>query len=243
MNIIPKNIPHTPSLDQETSINFYGEWSSPLAEKLQNSWFDAISMNHKLPDWIRFMEGASGKKYRYFINNFIESLDDVRYLEVGTWAGSTTCSALYGNKATAVCVDNWSEFGGPKDLFFANMDKIKSDFINFNFIEDDFNNIDYSAIGKFNVYLYDGDHSEQNQYNGVVKALPALDETFILVVDDWNWQRVRTGTWRAIEDNSLTVLNSIEIKTLQQEVWWAPDLNGPYSDWHNGYFISIITKS
>lgn len=242
MNNIPKNTPHTPSFDQELSIVFSGEWTDPIAEKIQEAWFNSMSMDFKIPDWIRYMDGASGKKYRYFINNLIGSLDDARYLEIGTWAGSTACSALYGNKVKTVCIDNWSEFGGPKDLFFSNIEKVKSSEIDFSFIESDFNAVDYNNIGKFNVYMYDGEHSRENQYKGISNVLPALDDTFLLIVDDWNWERVRSGTFDAISDNSLKIVCSIEIKTLQQEVWWAPDINGPYSDWHNGYFIALIKK-
>lgn len=242
MNIPPKAVPHSPTPDQETMIKFDGAWDSELAVNMQNAWFDAIAMEYKIPDWIRYMEGASGKKYRYFINNFIGSMDDARYLEIGTWAGSTACSALYGNKVKTICVDNWAEFGGPKEAFFSNIEKIKSPDIDFSFIESDFNLIDYTNIGKFNVYMYDGDHSEENQYKGINDVLPALDDTFILVVDDWNWQRVRTGTVNAITDNSIDILCSIEIRTMTQEVWWGPDITGTDSDWHNGYFIAILKK-
>lgn len=242
MNIIPKNSPHFPTQDQEISIVFDGNWSNKLAEKIQNAWFDSMAMQFKIPDWIRYMDGASGKKYRYFINNLIGSIKNARYLEIGTWAGSTACSALYGNKVKTVCVDNWSEFGGPKDIFFNNIEKVKTSDIDFSFIENDFDLIDYNSIGKFNVYMYDGDHSFESQYKGISKVLPALDDTFILIVDDWNWRRVREGTLSAIKDNSLNVICSIEIKTMQQEVSWAPDVIAAYSDWHNGYFISLIKK-
>ena len=242
MNKTPINIPHSPTPDQETSIIFGGEWDSDLSVKLQDAWFRSISMDFKIPDWIRYMEGASGKKYRYFINNLVESIDDARYLEVGTWAGSTACSALYGNTVKTICVDNWAEFGGPKDLFFSNIEKVKSPNIDFSFIENDSNLIDYTSIGKFNIYMYDGHHSEENQYKGIVNALPALDDTFVLIVDDWNWERVRSGTLKSIADSNLNIVSNIEIRTMQQEVWWAPDILGADSDWHNGYFIAIIKK-
>ena len=29
---------------------------------------------------------------------------------------------------------------------------------------------------------------------------------------------------------------------MQEEVWWAPDILGSDSDWHNGYFIALIKK-
>src|SRR5437868_2345370 len=63
------------------------------------------------------VEGMSGLKYRYFINRLVGSVPDARYLEIGSWAGSTLCAAIHGNTVTAVAVDDWSQFGGPKEHF------------------------------------------------------------------------------------------------------------------------------
>jgi hypothetical protein len=49
-------------------------------------------------------------KQNIFYNNLLK-LNDARYLEIGTWKGSTVSAAMYGNKANIVCIDNWSEFG------------------------------------------------------------------------------------------------------------------------------------
>ena len=65
------------------------------------------------------MEGMTGKKTRHFYNNLMNK-EDSRYLEIGTWKGSSVCSAMCGNKAKVVCIDNWSEFGGPKNEFLQN---------------------------------------------------------------------------------------------------------------------------
>lgn len=62
---------------EETSIRFYGEWASPEAERLQQAFFDAIGLYHKLPDAIRYMDGMSGKKYRYLINKFTSFIKHV----------------------------------------------------------------------------------------------------------------------------------------------------------------------
>ena len=80
----------------------------------------------------------SGQKYRTFINLFVHSSPNPRYLEVGSWAGSTAVSALYGNQVKAVCIDNWSQFGGPRDKFFANIAMALSPEIDFSFLEQDF---------------------------------------------------------------------------------------------------------
>jgi hypothetical protein len=98
--------------NEETSIILSGEWDTPEAQRLSDAWFSALAMEHKLPNEIRYMDGMSGKKYRYLINNLVGSTPDARYLEVGSWAGSTACSAMWGNKCKVICIDDWSEFGG-----------------------------------------------------------------------------------------------------------------------------------
>jgi hypothetical protein len=65
-----------------------------------------------------------------------------------------------------------------------------SDNIDFTVIEKDFRQVDYSSIGKYNVYFFDGPHEEQDQYDAVI-AQPALDLTYILIVDDYNYSKVR----------------------------------------------------
>src|SRR4051812_15784525 len=97
----------------------------------------------------------SGRKYRTFINNLIGALPDARYLEIGVWMGSTLCSAIYMNKVRALAIDNWSQFGGPAARFFSNLATYKGD-ASVSFLDTDFRAIDFSTVGKFNVYLFDG---------------------------------------------------------------------------------------
>jgi hypothetical protein len=52
----------------EISIKLVGDFSSPLADKLQKATMSALELDHKLPDSVRLMSGMSGKKYRYLIN-------------------------------------------------------------------------------------------------------------------------------------------------------------------------------
>lgn len=35
-------------------------------------------------------------------------MNDVRYLEIGTWKGSSICSEMSNNKITCTVIDNWS---------------------------------------------------------------------------------------------------------------------------------------
>ena len=198
-----------------------------------------------LPDWLMTMEAMSGKKYKHFINQLISQVDDARYLEVGTWTGSTACSALYNNKVDAYFVDNWDQFnplGNVKSLFFKNVEEIKKDSpkANYQFQEKDFRLVDYNNIGKYNVYFFDGPHEEQDQYDGVVYAQSALEDEFIFICDDWNWNEVRVGTTRAFVDLNLEILYSLEIRTTIDGS--TPEIVYEESDWHNGYFIASCKK-
>lgn len=227
--------------EEETNIILSGDWSSPEADRLSSAWFSAIAMEHKLPDRIRYMEGMSGKKYRYLINNLIANTPDARYLEIGSWAGSTACSAMWDNKIKMTCIENWQHFGGPRDQFFDNINFSKNDNVDFTFIESDYENVDYDNIGKFNVYLFDGPHEEEHQYNGIVNIANALDDTYTLIVDDWNWAGVRNGTYNGLEKTNQTIIAKIEIRTTSDEI--HPENAGPASDWHNGYFMAVIKKN
>lgn len=200
----------------------------------------AIANESKLSDEIRSIEGMSGQKYRSFINNLISSLSDARYLEVGSWAGSTATAALYQNSVKCTCIDNWSEFGGPKEKFFSNIEKVKSPKIDFQFIEKDFRAVDYSAAGSFNVYMFDGPHEEKDQYDGLMLAQPALDSSYVFIVDDWNWERVRVGTLKAIASSNSRVSFCTEIRTTRDGS--HPLIAHTQSDWHNGYFIAVLHK-
>jgi hypothetical protein len=226
---------------KETSIIYQGNKEcSSNTFNIFKSIEKALALDHKLPDWISGMSGMSGKKYRYFVNNLIASLSDARYLEVGSWMGSTACSAAYGNKLNITCIDNWSQFNGPKEDFLRNIDNIKSNEITFNFIESDFRSIDYNNIGKYNIYLFDGPHERKDQYDGVICAQPCLDDDFILIVDDWNWLGVRQGTLEALEEIA-EILFRIDIRTSQDDTAADPP-HHEKSDWHNGVFIAACKK-
>ena len=240
---------------EETSISIDGDFEkNSYSKNIKKSFFQALAMNTKLSDEIKFMPGMSGKKYRYFINNFVSLTDNPRYLEIGSWTGSTVCSALYGNTAKAVCIDNWITFPeeeqvrkffnteNQKKTFEINTKKIITEKIDFQFIESDFRKVNYKQLGKFNIYCYDALHDSKSQYDGITIAQPALDDIFILIIDDWNLEEVRKGTFNAFGDLGINVISKIDIKTTQNND--MPKLfHSHYSDWHNGYFFAVCEKS
>lgn len=211
------------------SIQLHIETSFALAE--QNS--SSIS-----PELIA-MEGMTGTKTRHFYNNLLKR-EDTRYLEIGTWKGSSVCSAMYKNRATVVCIDNWSEFGGPKDEFLTNFNTYRGE-NNASFIEQDCYTVDVSHLPKFNIYMYDGNHTKDSHYKALVHYYNCLDDMFIFIVDDWNWKDVREGTRDSLQQLKLRVLyekeirltddNSVTPRPLLEETWW------------NGIYVALLQKA
>jgi hypothetical protein len=211
-----------------------------LEGALKTAFESALSLQGKLDDDVLNIDGMSGKKYRVFINNLISLVQNPRYLEVGSWTGSTLCSAIHKNALTAVAIDNWSQYGGPVSTFFSNISRHCSPDTKLSVISKDFRTVAFEALGRFNVYLFDGPHEYADQYDGLAMALNCLDNEFIYIVDDWNWEQVRTGTSHAIANLNLEIVHSIEIRTTADGS--HPKVRGKDSDWHNGYFISLLRK-
>ena len=206
---------------------------------IETSFINAENNISKITDNIIKMEGMSGTKTRHFYNNLL-SATNIRYLEIGTWKGSSVCSAMCGNKATVVCIDNWSEFGGPKNEFLINFHNYKGENEAY-FIESDCYKVNVSTLPKFNIYMYDGNHTMENHYKALLHYYNCLDDVFIFIVDDWNWKEVRDGTIASIKRLNLKVLYEKEIRlTLDNSVTPEPILS---KTWWNGIYIAILKKT
>ena len=87
---------------------------------VENAIYNAELGISKLDRHVLHAKGMSGNFTRHFYN-LVCSMHNVRYLEVGSWYGSTMCSALCGNSIDAVAIDNWSQFNGDKNIFIKNI--------------------------------------------------------------------------------------------------------------------------
>jgi hypothetical protein len=218
-----------------------GDFSRPESQALKAALKAAIDGDSKLHAEIRAIKGMSGQRYRTLINTLIEALECPRYLEIGSWLGSTVAATIYGNTVQACCVDNWSQFSGTKERFLENIEKAKSSSTELRLVEQDFRNIDYHALDKFNVYLFDGPHSEVDHRDGILIIQPCLDDRFVLIVDDWNWPAVRAGTMSGLLAAKCQVESSVQVRTTHDNT--SPPLDCEASDWHNGYFIAVVRKT
>lgn len=169
-------------------------------------------------------------------------LSNVRYLEIGTWNGSSSVSAIYKNNIQALFIDNWSQFGGDVNAFRHNMNVFNQD-SKWSLIEGDCWSVDLSQIGTFNVYLYDGAHTEQEHFRALEYYLPVMENLFVFIVDDWNWPQVRDGTMRAIRELGLNILFRHEIFVGSDELINMPESNTSRETWWNGCGIFLLQKN
>lgn len=210
-----------------------------LKNHVENAFENADKNISKINDEIISLVGMTGTKTRHFYNNLL-NFEDARYLEIGTWMGSSVCSAMFENKANVTCVDNFSEFAdnNPRDTFLKNFEKFKGE-NNARFIEADCFKLEPVSLPKFNIYMYDGDHKHECHYNALLHFYSCLDDVFVFIVDDWNWEVVRNATKESIERLNLKVCYEKEI--------FVPlnDTNVPFNKntWWNGIYVAILQKN
>ena len=200
----------------EESIQLAEEGKSKLNEKILN------------------LEGFSSRKVRHFLNNIVNLRGpDCRYLEVGTWKGSTFVSAMHKNNNShgiAVEIFDWPE--EIKNAFDENTNR----YLDKNW---ELKNIDFKEIGKIedkiNVYFFDGPHERENQCKAFTVMNDNLQNLFIAIVDDWNWPHVKNGTRDAFEELKYNVVKEWEMPS-------SGKYPGDPDQWWNGFYIAVIEK-
>jgi hypothetical protein len=176
------------------------------------------------------IEGMSSRYVRNLLNKAV-SYPNSKYLEIGVWKGSTFYSALYNNSPSySVAIDNFSAFGGPREEFHNNTKELAYD----KFIDQDCFSVDISQfLDKFNVYFYDGEHSELDQEKAITHYYDALDDTFLYICDDYNVPHVQAGTQNGIKKMNLKILDEQTLLSRH---------NGDKSSWWNGIWIAYLQK-
>lgn len=210
-----------------------------FAELIETCLDTVLAGNHSVDARILEIDGMSGKLYRQWINLLVSKIHQPRYLEIGAWHGSTLCSAVASNCVNATVVDNWTLFDGSRAVFETNLKQVCGT-NQIDIIENDFRSVDWQKLHLHNIYLYDGPHHREDQYDGIAMVMPALDDEFILIVDDWNNYTVQNGTLAALNDLKLEYAY-VSIKTTEDGS--HPHWCRQQSDWHNGYFLASVKKT
>jgi len=185
------------------------------------------------------VEGMCGRKNRIFLNTLC-GFDGCRYLEVGSHAGASLSAALDGNRIDAIAIDDWSQFGGPRDRFYETLSRFRGE-SRVEVIEQDCFTVEPKGLGPVDVFFYDGAHSIPSQYKAIEHFRASLSELAVVVIDDWNWPRVRNATRQALDDLGLNVAWQKEIILPEADVEDMPRHRGAQG-WWNGVCILLIDQ-
>ena len=217
-----------------------------LIDTVKNALIKSKNNDSKISEKTKNLPGLTSEKVKHFINNLCE-LPDCKYLEAGVFQGSIFAAAVERNDLVATAIDNFSESsiipmdsnvninsekGNNKEIFLRNIKDLvlnkQVNIIDSNVFEADLNKISL----KSNVIFMDIEHTYESHYNFLNKFYEKIDNTFVYVVDDWNWLQVRDATFKSIEDLKLKTLFKEEIFTKGEDK----------NDYWNGLGIFVLNK-
>jgi hypothetical protein len=176
-------------------------------------------------------------KIRHLLNN-LGGISNY-YLECGTHKGGHFCSVGYFNVNLSMmtAIDNYSEFdngGETKEEFYRNAKQFVYPTINWELIEEDCFQVKSLDENLYDFYNYDAQHTESSQQRAVTHFLPNLTKEFIMVVDDWTFSGVETGTRNGIKIAGLEVLF--------ESILLTPEGTLPNDGWHNGFAVFLLKQ-
>lgn len=192
------------------------------ADKL-SSKIDAVTMSG--------LQGLSSPRVRHLLNNL--AAQSKSYLEIGCYLGGTLKAALHGNNIYAAAIDNFSMSPETRDQFFKNTEGL-----NFDFFESDSFSFDINKLKQpIDLYFYDGHHSVDAQYKAVSYFLPAMADEFVMVIDDWDMNKVRVGTHTALIDYKIKPIEKYELAGASGQ-----RLEARLNSWWGGIVVMKIRK-
>src|SRR6188472_81646 len=137
------------------------------------------------------------------------------FVNVGVWHGYSYLAGLHGNEEKpATGIDNFSQFGGPKDEFLARFEAQSSP--RHSFVESDYRDFFRDFSDPIGVYIYDGEHTYENQAEGLRVAESLMADGCIVIVDDTNWRQPRKATYDFIAQSSRDYSVLLDVRTSGQ---------------------------
>src|SRR6202166_2079686 len=146
------------------------------------------------------------------------------YVEVGCYKGASIVGAATGNPhARIFACDNFSQFDGVAEALRGTLDVHTAPgqvtFYDLDF-RDFFTNASWRPA-RVGAYFYDGGHSFRDQYDGVARALPYLDDDALIIIDDTNKRAARSANQlvaRAVP--GLELILDLRTAGNHSPTWW-----------------------
>jgi predicted O-methyltransferase YrrM len=142
-----------------------------------------------------------------------------KYVEVGTYRGTSLVSAALGNDGEFVALDNWSLGDGSPEQLERNLERhgVRATILD----GDAFETLRSGIPSPVGAYYYDNGHAYEQQLDGLRLAEPYLASPSLLIVDDTDWVRVE----RAVDDYlsqqpRATEIFRVDGKDRGHPEWW-----------------------
>ena len=225
----------------------YTQYLIDVINAVKNSVDDANNNLSQLNNEILMLCGFSGIKTRHLLNNLCKNLSivkKIKYVEVGTWMGSTLISASYKNYNMYVYgIDNWSEFNENNSgtICKENINKLLTlEKENITIVEKDCfsinkDDININTTGLIDFYMFDGYHTYDTQKDAITKYKQFFADIFVVYIDDWSWERVQKGTFDGFKESNIEILYKIEDFSDQE--------NGGKDTYWNGFGLFICRNN
>ena len=184
--------------------------------------------------------GLSSPRVCRLLNRLVASMDPGEvYLEIGSWQGRTLLSAALDND-DRVCVacDRFRPFGRYTGFGYRARRALRRNLhryagrravVHFYDMTSDRFFRRARLPGPVGVYFYDGDHSYRGTRRSIAAGARLLSRYATVLVDDWNVERIRRGTFDGLEDAGATIL-------------WHRALPGDHTEasWWNGLGVFYV---
>ena len=222
------------------TINTKGPDNDLLSSHIEDCIEKHKSGYSKLNQKAVSMDGMIGPPARNLLN-LLADFDGCRYMQIGTWKGACLYSALYGNDIDyAFACDNFSQYSADPDdrnisivnfnILLNLMQPDDGETVEFEFYDGNCWGMPLNKIkAPINMYFYDGGHNCGDHFLSLYYFYPVFDDNFIFVCDDWKEEKVKTGTYAAIQQCRYKILNSyvhenFYIAHLEKDKLWGESL-------------------
>lgn len=180
--------------------------------------------------------GFSTPFQRRLMNNLCSDPVDC-YLEVGLFRGGTFCSASCNNRnLVSYGVEDFSQpfgEGGVKEDLLKNIELARQKTKQINLVNEDCWTWK-KPQEVVDVLFYDGEHSLESQSRAIPHFLSALKPSSIIVVDDYSWPDVNTGT-----RNGFDLLQK-KLEKVKEYVFHVTQ--NEHVEFHNGLAVFVVEK-
>lgn len=182
---------------------------------------------------------STGTMIRMYNNIVHLPIPDPAYLEVGLYAGKSFCACM--NNSSSLNLYGIEDFSQPfhddtiKEQLEANIAKFKGEAASVTVINSDCFTVDLALIKhKIQVFCFDGNHDYEPQFKALPYFLDAMDDVFLLIIDDFDWVNPKKATYDA--------LASLSDKVKVEKEWILSDRVPDGLLYHNGVGMFLCSK-